>query len=286
MNENRTLSSEAIKTTEGRLYHIDLAPGDLAEYILLCVDPERTRRVAAAFDEVTFERANREFLAFTGLYHGVPLSVISTGIGSDNIEILFIEVLQLFEDRRPTIIRIGSCGGLQEEIAAGDLVINTGSVRRESTSTYFVDAGYPAVADYEVMLALIAAAEEVGTAYHVGLAAANAGFFGAQGRSAAGLRSKDPGVIERLSSWNVISIEMETSTLFTLGSLAKVRTGNVGVIYMNRLSGERIGDDQRAAGDAAAERVGLEAVRQLAAMDAWKKANQKKYYFAPLHSGL
>lgn len=275
MSKSEPKPSEAPKSSQGRQYHTGLAPGELAEYILLCVDPVRVRRVAGCFDEVTLTRSNREFLTITGLYHGHPISVVGPGIGTDNIEIFFVEALQLFPETRPTMIRVGSCGGLQPELALGDLVISSGAVRLENTSTYFVGEGYPAVVHHEVVLALIAAADQIGVPCHVGLTASASGFFGAQGREVAGLKPRDPDVPKRLAEWNVLTMEMECSTLFTLGALADVRTGNVCIVFSNRVRGEFIDDAQKTAADLAAERVGLEAVRLLASMDAWKARRQK-----------
>lgn len=284
MSTSKTSPSEVAKTTKGRHYHLDLAPGELADYVLLCVDPARAKRVSEMFDEVTFDRSSREFHSYTGNCKGSPISVICTGIGQDNIEIVFVEVLQLFEGRRPTFIRIGSCGGLQLDVGVGDLVVTTASVRLENTSIHYVYDGYPAVAHHEAVQALIAAADEVGFPYHVGLAASTSGFFGAQGREIAGLKPRDPDVTARLASWKVLNMEMETSTLFTLGNLAGVRTGNVGVVYSNRASGEWIGDNERSISDSAAERVGLEAILHLIAIDAWKEKHQKTNYVPQMPS--
>ncbi len=282
MSEHKTNPSEAVKTSKEKQYHINLGPGELAGTILLCVDPKRAKRVAGFFDEVTFESSNREYQTYTGIYKGQPISVVGTGIGQDNTEIFLVEAVQLFAEKRPTMIRIGSSGGLQPDTAIGDLVISTGAVRLENTSTYFVDEGYPAVAHHEVVMALIAAADQIGVRYHVGLTASTSGFFGAQGREVGGFKPRDPGVTERLASWNVLNIEMESSTLFTLGSLAGVRTGTVCAVYSNRVRGEWIGDSERIAADEAAERVGLEAVRTLAAMDSWKSKQQKQYFVSRL----
>jgi uridine phosphorylase len=250
----------------------------LAPYILMCVDQVRAKRVAGIFDEVTVERSRREILACTGSYKGIPTSVAGTGIGPDNTEIIFVEAVQLFRERKPTMIRVGSSGGLQAELAIGDLVISTGSVRLKNTSTGFVDPGYPAVAHHEVILALIAAADHLGAPYHVGLTASASGFFGPEGRSVAGLPARDPEVPRRLASWNVLNMEMEASVPFTLGNLAGVRIGAVCSIYSNRFRGEFIGDDARVAADEAAERFGLEAVRLLSSLDAWKAKHQKSHF--------
>ena len=163
-----------------RQYHIGLGPGELAEYILLPGDPDRTDRIATRLDSVEIERRHREFASVTGTYRGERVSVVSTGIGTDNVEIVVAEILAITE--RPTFIRVGSCGALQPEVALGDLIITTGAVRLESTTSFFVHDGYPAIADYEAVIALIEAAERLGHRNHVGVTATAPGFFGAQGR--------------------------------------------------------------------------------------------------------
>jgi uridine phosphorylase len=284
MSKSEHKPSEAVKTSEGRQYHINLAPSELADYILLFVDPVRAKRLSSYFDQVTLTRSNREFTTYTGTYKGHPISVFGTGIGQDNNEIFFVEAIQLFPEKKPTMIQVGSCGGLQPDVAVGDLVITSGSVRLENTSTYFVDEGYPAVAHHEIVLALIAAADQLGATYHVGLTASTSGFFGAQGRAVGGLKPRDPNITERLADWNVLNMEMESSTLLTLGNLAGVRTGNVRAVYSNRVRGEWIDDQTRATADKAAEMVGLEAVRLLATMDAWKAKHQKANFVPQLPS--
>ena len=143
--------------TGDRQYHIALERGELAEYILLPGDPDRTARISTRLDSIEFERRHREFASVTGTYRGLRISVVSTGIGTDNVEITVAEILAITE--RPTFIRIGSCGGLQPEMALGDLVVSTGAVRLESTTSYFVHDGYPAVADYEAVVALLEAVD-------------------------------------------------------------------------------------------------------------------------------
>ena len=122
--------------------HIGLGPGELAEYVLLPGDPDRTARIAARLDSIELERRHREFASVTGMYRGERVSVVSTGIGTDNVEIVVAEILAITE--RPTFIRVGSCGTLQPEVALGDLIITTGAVRLESTTSFFVHDGYPA----------------------------------------------------------------------------------------------------------------------------------------------
>ena len=132
-----------------RQYHIGLGPGELAEYILLPGDPDRTSRIASRFESIEVEQRHREFASVTGRFRGQRVSVVSTGIGTDNVEIVVAEILAITE--RPTFIRVGSCGALQPEMELGDLAISTGAVRLESTTSFFVHDGYPAVADYEAV---------------------------------------------------------------------------------------------------------------------------------------
>ena len=139
-----------------RQYHISLGPGELAEYILLPGDPDRTARIASRLDSIELERRHREFATVTGMYRGERVSVVSTGIGTDNVEIVVAEILAITE--RPTFIRVGSCGALQPEIGLGDLIISSGAVRLEATTSFFVHDGYPAIADYEAIVALVEAA--------------------------------------------------------------------------------------------------------------------------------
>ena len=95
------------------------------------------------------------------------LSVMSTGMGPDNTEIVVAEVLDITD--QPTFVRVGSSGGLQPDIALGDLVVSTGAVRLENTTDFYVHPGYPAIAHRDVVQALEEACQQLGFAYHVGI---------------------------------------------------------------------------------------------------------------------
>ena len=258
----------AIRAGE-RQYHIELGPGELAEYILLPGDPDRTALLAALFESVELERRNREFASVTGRYRGQRVSVVSTGIGTDNIEIVVAEILAITE--RPTFIRIGSCGALQPEMSLGDLVITTGAVRLESTTSFFVHDGYPAVADYEAVVALIEAAERLGHRYHVGVTATAPGFYGAQGRPIPHLPIRYPDLAEDMTRQRVMNFEMEASALLVLASLARCRAGVVCAVYANRTTGDFVSGDIKDAAEAACVETGLESLLVLADMDARKR---------------
>jgi uridine phosphorylase len=248
-----------------RQYHIDLAPGELAPYILLPGDPDRTDRIAAMLDGVRVQRRHREFNSVTGTWRGMPVSVVATGIGADNVEIVVAEILAIID--RPTFVRIGSCGVLHEEIALGDLVITTGAVRLETTSSWFVHDGYPAVADYAVVSALVEAASRTGIRAHVGLTATAPGFYGAQGRPIPHLPIRYPDLAAELAAQRVLNFEMEASALLVLAGLAGCRAGVVCTAYAQRTTGEFVQGEQKARAEHGCIETGLEALRILSAMD-------------------
>jgi uridine phosphorylase len=259
-----------IATVAGdRQYHIDLAPGELAEYVLLPGDPDRTARIAPRLDSIELERRHREFASVTGMYRGLRVSVVSTGIGTDNVEIVVAEILAICE--RPTFIRVGSCGALQPEMGLGDLVVTTAAVRLEATTSFFVHDGYPAVADYEAVAALQEAAARLGHRSHVGITATAPGFFGAQGRPIPQLPIRYPDLAEEMARQRVMNFEMEASALLVLASLARCRAGVVCAVYADRTTGQFIEGSDKDAAEAACVETGLESLLILAEMDRQKR---------------
>ena len=258
----------ALPTGE-RQYHIGLGPGELAESILLPGDPDRTSKIAARFDSIELERRHREFASVTGTFRGERVSVVSTGIGTDNVEIVVAEILAI--TKRPTFIRVGSCGTLQPEVGLGDLIVSTGAVRLESTTSFFVHDGYPAVADYEAVIALIEAAERLGHRAHVGLTATAPGFFGAQGRPIPQLPIRYPDLAEEMARQRVMNFEMEASALLVLATLARCRAGVVCAVYAQRNTGEFVEGDAKDRAEAACVDTGLESLMILADMDRQKQ---------------
>lgn len=251
-----------------RQYHIGLGPGELADYILLPGDQDRVERVASRFDSVERTHRHREFASATGQYKGLRVSCVSTGIGTDNVEIVISEILALVE--RPTFIRIGSCGALQPGMELGDLVISTGSVRLETTTNWFVHEGYPAVAHYEAVVALVEAAEGLGLKYHTGITATAPGFYGAQGRPIPQLPIRYPDLADEMARQGILNFEMEASAVLVLAGLGGSRAGVVCAVYANRRTGEFVEGDIKDRAEAAAIETGLESLRILAEIDRQK----------------
>jgi uridine phosphorylase len=245
-------------------YHIEVGPGDVADAVLLPGNPERVDTITALWDEHEEVAHHREYRTATGSYEGTPISVTSTGIGSPSAAIAVEELARAGVE---TFIRVGSCGAIQPEMDVGDLVITTGGVRQEGTSDEYVREDYPAVADHEVVAALVAAAERLDYDYHVGVTMSADSFYAGQGRpgfegfEAAGSDE----LVAELQDANVKNIEMEASALLTIASVYGLRAGAVCSVYANRVTGEF-----RTEGEARASETASLAVKLLARMDAVK----------------
>ncbi|WP_254863691.1 nucleoside phosphorylase [Halovivax gelatinilyticus] len=218
-------------------YHLEVGPDDVADRVLLPGNPERIEKVVACWDDHAEVAHHREYRTATGSFEGTPISVTSTGIGSPSAAIAVEELARVGCD---TFVRVGSCGAIQPGVSVGDLVITTGAVRQEGTSDEYVREDYPAVADYEVVSALVAAAERLGYDYHTGLTASTDSFYAGQGRSgldgfeAAGSET----LVEELQAVNVTNVEMEASAILTLANVYGLRAGAVCTVYADRDGGE------------------------------------------------
>lgn len=261
----------------GVFYHIRLKKGDLPRYILLPGDPARVKTIVAGWDKSQLMANHREYLAYKGLYKGTEISSMSTGMGSGAIGIAVEELVRIGVD---TLIRTGTTGTLDENIDVGDLVISTGSVRADGATKCYARPEYPAVANYEVVLALIEAAERLNTPYHVGLTYSTDSFYLGEGRPGANgfMSGYSKKLIEELKALGVLNMEMEASTLFTLASIYRVRAGTVCAGATNRIlgkSGYNAGVDNMV-------KVANEAVHILDGWDRRKKEKGKRYFYPSL----
>ena len=139
--------SEIVIVNE-RLYHLGIKKTDLAENIFIVGDPARATRVSEEFDRIDSEISNREYLTYTGIYQNIPVSVIGTGIGTDNVEIALVEAYiahefdlktgERFQNSSPlTIIRLGTSGGVQPDVTPGSLAISSYALGLDSTGIYY-----------------------------------------------------------------------------------------------------------------------------------------------------
>ncbi|MEO8245875.1 MAG: nucleoside phosphorylase [Chloroflexota bacterium] len=258
-------SSADAPLTGNRQYHIALERGELAEYVLLVGDPGRVAEVAAHWDEVRLERSNREITTATGTYRGMPISCMSTGMGTDNVEIVLAEVMEITD--APTFVRVGSSGALQPQIALGDLIVSIGAVRLENTTDFYVHPGYPAIAHRDVVWALEAACRDLGHRFHLGITATASGFYAPQGRAMRTLPVRYPELAEELRRQGVVNLEMESSALFVLAGLAGLRSGTICAAYAQRVDGTFLEGAEKEAAEARCIEAGLSGIHLLWEID-------------------
>jgi len=270
--------ADTMEGAGGRQYHIGLAPGELAERILLCGDPNRAERVSKLFDELTHEVREREYVTFTGKHRGLDVSVMSTGIGPDNTEIALVELSRITSN--PVLIRIGSCGGLQDCMELGDLVVSTGAVRLENTSDAYAHPKYPAVADPEVHMALLRACVDKGFKHHSGITVTAPGFYAAQSRRMDDFPTRWDDVEPHMAALGAANYEMESSVLFTLAGIKGFRAGTVCAVYATRHAGKGIDKETKLASEGRCIDAGLRALEILDTMDK-EKAERGLRYWVP-----
>ena len=207
----------------GKQYHTGVGPEDIGKYVIMPGDPKRCAKIAEFFDDAKLVADSREYVTYTGTLDGVKVSVTSTGIGGPSAAIAIDE---LSKCGAHTFVRIGTCGGMQEDVMGGDVVIATGAVRMEGTSREFAPIEYPAVANLDVTNALVAAAKSLNIRHHVGVVQCKDSFFG----------QHEPEVMpvsyELENKWQAwlrmgcLASEMESAALFIAGSFLRVRVGS------------------------------------------------------------
>lgn len=257
-------------------YHIKCKDGDIFPYVIMPGDPNRVRLIGSFMDDVKKISSNREYTTISGYYKGVGVSVTSTGIGAPSTSIAIEELARI---GAKTLIRVGSTGALDEKIRCGDLIINTASVRYDGATKDYVNQFYPAIASYEVTLALIEACEKLQYKYHVGIGASRDTFYGGQERPSFAdyHQSFMDNLIDDLEKAKVLNLEMEASTVFTLSSLFGLRAGAVLAVFGNRKTQEF-----EVKGEEDAAKATLESIKILSDWDKIKEKKNKKYLYPSL----
>jgi uridine phosphorylase len=202
--------------------HTSLEAGAVSPAVLVCGDPARATYIASFLDEAVLLAESREYCSYQGKYHGRTLTICSHGIGAPGAAIAFEELIAA---GAKTIIRVGTCGGIQPDIQAGEVVIATAAVDNTGYGREIAPPGYPAVADPTVTLALWAAAEGVRPS-HLGLVLSRDAFYG-------GVATPFVPDYRMMVQANVLAVEMECAALFLVGSLRKARTGAILAVNNN-----------------------------------------------------
>ncbi|WP_243091363.1 purine-nucleoside phosphorylase, partial [Thermus neutrinimicus] len=208
--------------------HVRARKGEVAERVLLPGDPGRAEWIATTFlEEPRLYTSYRGLLGFTGRYRGVPVSVQTTGMGAPSASIVAEELVGL---GARVLLRVGTCGAVDEGLSPGDLVIVQGAVPLDGTTRQYLQGrAYAPVPDAELFRALWKRTEHRGYPYHVGLVATEDAFYAT--------------TLEGAKAWaqlGVLAFEMEASALFLLGKMRKVRAGAILTVS------NRIGDPELA----------------------------------------
>ena len=257
------VTKKSIISMDNKEYHINVSPGDIAENVIICGDPARTKKIADHWQESNEISFNREYRIFVGKYHELPIAACSTGIGAPSTA---IGVEELYRCGARKIVRVGTSGSLQPEIPIGGIVNCIAAIRDEGTSLQYVPLNFPAVATPDIVLSIRQAAKK-----HLGSDGFKRRYFEGIGHSKDAFYSETPNLIpdttvaEKWKTWirsGAMATEMENSVLFVLGSLRRgLQVGAIAAIIGSTHDTTPIVDPKAGVGDAI--KIALEALRNL-----------------------
>ena len=263
--------SELIIRDDGSVFHLNMKPSQLADRVILVGDPGRVELIASRFDSVESRTSNREFVSATGSYQGKRITVLSTGIGTDNIDIVMNELDALVNIdlatrtvndtlRSLTIVRIGTCGGMQEDVPLGSFVASEYSIGIDGVLNFY--AGRDAVSDLDMERAFVSATDwnpQKAAPYVVkaddeltdriaaddmirGITVSANGFYAPQGRVVR-LQLDDPDVNSKIRAFRygglkVCNYEMEGSLIAGLSRMMGHKALTVCCVIANRFAKE------------------------------------------------
>ncbi len=241
------------------MHHIKCAPGDVGKYVILPGDPGRVEKIAAYLDNPKKVQFYREYLTYTGYLDGEKVSVTSTGIGGPSASIAMEELAKIGAD---TFIRVGTCGGIDESLIPGDLVIPTGAIRKDGTGLEYVPVEFPSVANYQLVRALDEAAEKLGQTRHMGVVECKDSYYGQHETDRMPVSYE---LKQKWAAWKAagaLGSEMESATLFIVAAALGVRCATVLLLCRNREREEALGLEPEGVWDTApAIETAIEALR-------------------------
>jgi len=243
-----------------KLYHIQVARGEVGRYVILPGDPGRCEMIARYFDDPQLVANNREYVTYTGTIDGEKVSVTSTGIGGPSAAIAVEELVMCGAD---TFLRVGTSGGMDLDVKSGDLVIANGAIRMEGTSREYAPIEFPAVPDFGVTSALAAAAKQIGLPYHVGVVQCKDSFYGQHSPETKPVSYELQAKWEAWVKLGCKASEMESAAVFTVASALKVRAGSVFLVIANQERAKAGLENPVVHDTDAAIRTAVEAIRML-----------------------
>ncbi|WP_194975547.1 nucleoside phosphorylase [Aquiflexum lacus] len=265
--DKRIPESELIINPDGSIYHLNLKPEHLASTVIAVGDPDRVQKVSQYFDEIEFKISKREFVTHTGTYKGKRITAISTGMGTDNIEIFMTELDALvnidLQTRMPKkdhtslqIIRIGTSGSMRSEIPTGSLLASKYGIGLDSLMSFYsiektaMESEVGKKIKEKLGLSFepyciegsAALLKLLGSDMIQGNTVTCPGFFGPQGREVR-LKPAIPDIIEKLAAINLdgfqmTNFEMETAGYYAMGRLLGHEMLSLNAIVANRITHE------------------------------------------------
>ena len=248
----------------GKQYHTGVGPADIGEYVIMPGDPKRCAKIAEHFDNAKLVADVREYVTYTGTLDGVKVSVTSTGIGGPSASIAIDELAKC---GAKTFIRVGTCGGMQEDVMGGDIVIATGAIRMEGTSREFAPIEFPAVPNLDVTNALVQAAKNLGVRNHAGVVQCKDSFFGQHEPEIMPVSYELQNKWEAWLRLGCLASEMESAALFVAGSFLRVRVGHCFLVVANQERAKKGLENKQAHDTELAIKTAVEALRILIKQD-------------------
>jgi len=267
---NEIQQSELILNEDGSIYHLHLLPTDIADDIILVGDQGRVKMVASFFNNIEVEKSNREFYTITGYYNNKRITVLSTGIGTDNIDIVIneLDAIVNFDLDKRTIkknkkvlnfVRIGTSGGLQHELVAGSVLLTKTSIGFDGLLNFYADRDsicntnfeqeFMTKLDWNKQIAspyVVDSSQELfdkvnNDKFFKGVTISAPGFYGPQGRVLR-LNIQDANINDKITNFDfeghkITNYEMESSALYGLSKLLGHNALTVCVIIANRVNG-------------------------------------------------
>jgi uridine phosphorylase len=266
---NRITESDLILNRDGSIYHLNLLPEDVASTVITVGDPDRVAEVTKYFDSIELSKGKREFITQTGYIGKTRITVLSTGIGTDNIDIVFNELDALvnidFDTRTVKssvtsldIIRIGTSGAIQPDIPIGTILVSAHGLGLDTLMQYYLQAE---TCETKALLSeiklhlkdlsgiepyLSAASPElknrIGKGLPSGITVTAPGFYAPQGRNVRAKR-RFPELVETLSSFKsgnsrISNLEMETAGIYALAGCLGHNALSINAILVNRSTGK------------------------------------------------
>ncbi len=268
-------ASELVLNADGSVYHLNLLPEDIADKIILVGDPDRVPKVSQFFDKVEIKKNKREFYTHTGVLRGERISVLSTGIGTENIDIVMNELDALVninlnnkefhsEKKSLQLFRLGTCGSVNPDIEVDNMLVSENVVGLDGLLHFYSDYHFENdfskkfLSDFpydniKPMLYFGGCSSELKNLYkdakYFGNTATFPGFYAPQGRQLR-LRALDDKFLEVLNELGIGNFEMETSAIYGLAKLLGHRAITVNCVIANRRRGEFSADHHKVERDA------------------------------------